>query len=114
MKAAGTFEAFQLGVGIHSSGETGIGTAVNLHIAATLNTLPHAMDSFYHLQERDVITEPHTIVDGSFRVPEGPGLGVTIDEDQLTYLEEDHAHKGDLSVGAEWNDPAGIRVSGMW
>ena len=113
MKAAATCEAFQLGTGIHSSGESGIGTALNLHIAASLTTLPHAMDSFYHLQAMDVITEPHSIEDGSFRVPAGPGLGVTIDEDRLKYLEEEHARNADRTDG-EWNDVAAQRVPGMW
>lgn len=114
MKAAVTCEAFQLGIGIHSSGESGIGTALNLHIAASLTTFPHAMDSFYHMQAMDVITEEHTIKDGSFSVPTGPGLGVTIDEDRLKYLEEAHARHTHQTTGVEWDNRAVQRVPGMW
>lgn len=113
MKAAATCEAFQLGTGIHSSGESGIGTALNLHIAASLTTLPHAMDSFYHLQAMDVITEPHSITDGSFQVPTGPGLGVALDEDRLKYLEEEHVRNAEQTKSG-WNDVAAQRVPGMW
>lgn len=114
MKAAGACETFQLGTGIHSSGESGIGTALNLHIAASLTTFPHAIDSFYHLQASDVITEPHTIKDGSFSVPTGPGLGVTIDEERLKYLEEEHGRNPHQTDGGEWNDLAARHVSGTW
>ena len=78
-------------MGIHSTGETGIGTALNLHVAASLPTLPHAMDSYYHHQTVDVITEPLRYVDGAMAVPDGPGLGVEIDGDQLRHLEALHA-----------------------
>ena len=90
-KAAAACEVFQVGVGIHSTGETGIGTALNLHVAASLPTLPHAMDSYYHHQTVDVITEPLRYVDGAMAVPDGPGLGVEIDGDQLRHLEALHA-----------------------
>src|SRR5216684_659779 len=65
--------------------ETGIGRAGNVAMAAMANfKLPgdtSASDRYYH---RD-ITEPFVLVDGRLRVPEGPGLGVTVD---LAYLEE--------------------------
>ena len=91
LKAAAACEVFQVGVGIHSTGETGIGTALNLHVAASLPTLPHAVDSYYHHQTVDVITEPLRYVDGAMAVPDGPGLGVEIDGDQLRHLEALHA-----------------------
>src|SRR5713226_1354427 len=65
--------------------ETGIGRAGNVAMAAMANfSLPgdtSASDRYYH---RD-ITEPFVLVEGRLRVPEGPGLGVTVD---LAYLEE--------------------------
>jgi len=63
--------------------ETGIGRAGNVAMAAMPNfTLPgdtSASDRYYH---RDV-TEPFVLRDGRLRVPTGPGLGVTVDEDFL-------------------------------
>jgi glucarate dehydratase len=114
MKAAATCDTFQLGVGIHSSGESGIGTALNLHLAASLNSLPHAMDSFYHLQALDVITEPFSITAGSFQVPDGPGLGVTLDEDQLKFLEEQHDRNTHRTKEVKRDHAGTHNVSGRW
>src|SRR5712664_2192469 len=64
--------------------ETGIGRAGNVAMAAMSNfTLPgdtSASDRYYH---RDIITEPFVLRDGRLRVPTGPGLGVTVDEERL-------------------------------
>ena len=64
--------------------ETGIGRAGNVAMAAMSNfTLPgdtSASDRYYH---RDIITEPFVLHDGRLRVPTGPGLGVTVDEERL-------------------------------
>src|SRR5215472_4816924 len=71
--------------------ETGIGRAGNVAMAAMPDfTLPgdtSASDRYYR---RD-ITEPFVLHDGRLRVPEGPGLGVTVDEDyveSITYWKE--------------------------
>ena len=65
--------------------ETGLGRAGNVAMAAMPNfTLPgdtSASDRYYH---RD-ITEPFVLVDGRLNVPQGPGLGVSVDQ---PYLEE--------------------------
>ena len=61
--------------------ETGVGRAGNVAMAAMPNfTLPgdtSASDRYYH---RD-ITEPFVLRDGRLAVPNGPGLGVTVDEE---------------------------------
>ena len=63
--------------------ETGLGRAANVALAALPGfTLPgdtSASDRYYH---RD-ITEPFVLHDGRLKVPTGPGLGVTVDEDYL-------------------------------
>jgi O-succinylbenzoate synthase len=71
--------------------ETGIGRAGNVAMAAMQNfTLPgdtSASDRYY---SRD-ITEPFVLHDGRLKVPRGPGLGVTVDEeylDSITYWKE--------------------------
>ena len=65
--------------------ETGIGRAGNVAMAAMPNfKLPgdtSASKRYYH---RD-ITEPFVLVDGRLNVPQGPGLGVNVDQ---PYLEE--------------------------
>src|SRR5438270_643308 len=63
--------------------ETGIGRAGNVAMAGMQNfTLPgdtSASDRYYR---RD-ITEPFVLHDGRLKVPTGPGLGVTVDEEFL-------------------------------
>jgi glucarate dehydratase len=72
-------DAFQLGVGLHSDRELGISTAAMLHLAAASPSMVYAIDSHYHDQVGDVITQPMVYKDGCFEVPAGPGLGVEVD-----------------------------------
>jgi len=80
--------------------ETGIGRAGNVAMAAMPNfTLPgdtSASDRYYH---RD-ITEPFVLHDGWLKVPAGPGLGVTVDEE---FLESITTWEGRLG-------PAGLKT----
>src|SRR5437868_4009933 len=63
--------------------ETGIGRAGNVAMAAMPNfTLPgdtSASNRYYH---RDV-TEPFVLHEGRLKVPTGPGLGVSVDQEYL-------------------------------
>ncbi|MHB8293825.1 MAG: enolase C-terminal domain-like protein [Acidimicrobiales bacterium] len=80
-------EIFGISVGIHSGGgspETGIGLAAELHLASALPSLVHAIDSSYFELSAEVITNgPIECCDGRMRVPDGPGLGVELDEDAV-------------------------------
>jgi glucarate dehydratase len=79
-----------LEVGIHSLFETGIGTAVNLHLAAALPELRRANDSGLHVLERDVVQgSPGRVRDGRMTLPDGAGWGVTLDETALQELTVD-------------------------
>ena len=99
-RAAATCQTFQLGFNLHSGGECGISTAAYLQVAASLPVLPYALDSHYHHQTADVIKSPHVYVDGSFALPDGPGLGVEIDEARLAELEEVNRRDGDILIYA--------------
>ncbi len=76
-------DAFQLGVGLHSDRELGISTAAMLHLAASSPSMQYAIDSHYHDQVDDVITQPMVYRNGCFEVPTGPGLGVEVDWDKV-------------------------------
>ncbi len=63
--------------------ETGLGRAANLALAALPGfTLPGDLSASRRYYTRD-LTPPFELEDGELRVPTGPGLGVTVDEDAL-------------------------------
>jgi muconate cycloisomerase len=72
---------------IGSNLELGIGTAAMLHVAAAFPEIePEAFPAdtigpFYH--EADLITEPLDLGPPVARIPDGPGLGVELDEVQV-------------------------------
>lgn len=77
-------ETFQVGVAVHSSGELGVQLATMLHLGAALPNLTFAADAHYHHLTDDIIEGgKFEYVDGEMRVPNEPGLGVTIDYDKL-------------------------------
>lgn len=89
IKAAGICETFQLGVAVHSSGELGIQLATMLHLGAVIPNLDHAADAHYHHLRDDVIRGGKmAYVDGAIKVPDGPGLGVTLDRDKVAEYAE--------------------------
>jgi len=71
--------------------ETGIGRAGNVAMAAMPNfTLPGDTSASDRYFRRD-ITQPFVLRNGRLKVPSGPGLGVTVDEeflDSITYFKE--------------------------
>lgn len=64
--------------------ESGVGIAAALHLAASLPppVLPCGLATA-SLLAADLLVEPLSIDHGRMRVPEGPGLGVALDERQL-------------------------------
>ncbi|MFO1312566.1 MAG: enolase C-terminal domain-like protein [Burkholderiales bacterium] len=84
IKAAGVCETMGLGVAVHSSGELGIQLATMLHMGAVVPNLGYAADAHYHHLADDVIAGgPMPYRDGAIAVPDGPGLGVTLDRGKL-------------------------------
>jgi glucarate dehydratase len=71
---------------LHSIFETGIATVANLHIAAALPQVRHANDSGLHFLADDVLATAPAIVGGRMTLPEGPGLGVSVDRGRLERL----------------------------
>ena len=72
---------------IGSNMELGVGTAAMLHVAAACPSIDSEtypadlLGPLYH--ESDLLTEPLNLGPVSASVPEGPGLGVELDEDML-------------------------------
>lgn len=69
---------------IGSQAEMGIATAACAHLAVALPQLPYAIETFGPLRyRRDIVRVPVPIENGYLTPPEGPGLGVTVDEDAV-------------------------------
>lgn len=86
--------AFGLGVGLHSGGELGISMACDLGVAAALG-IDYPADAMYYLLAEDVVTEPLAVRGGAMPVPQGPGLGVEVDEEKLAEFAERNRVEGD-------------------
>jgi glucarate dehydratase len=89
VKAAGVCETFQLGVAVHSSGELGIQLATMLHLGAVIPNLSFAADAHYHHLMDDIIEGGKFRYEGgAIKVPDGPGLGVKLNQDKLKEYSE--------------------------
>lgn len=94
MKAGGLFRSRQIAdiaagaqmpLAIGSMVEMGVGTAAGAHVAATLPHAEYPSDvKGPSLHEVSVLEEPVRIEDGYTYVPEGPGLGVALDEEVIS------------------------------
>jgi muconate cycloisomerase len=73
-----------LGTVLHNQ-PLGIASAAQVHLgAARASVLGHAMELFGHVMlEDDLVVEGLDYAGGRVRVPDGPGLGVALDEDAL-------------------------------
>lgn len=77
-----------LGVMVGSVLELNIATAAGIHLAASLPELPFPSYLLGPLKyERQIAREPLVVQDGQTSVPDGPGLGIEVDEDVLRQLD---------------------------
>jgi muconate cycloisomerase len=95
-KAAAVAEAAGLPCNVNGSAETGVGNAANLHLAGSTLCISEAcLIPITTLAGReqtkiagvfytdDLITEPFPYADGYLTVPDGPGLGIELDEEKV-------------------------------
>lgn len=89
IKAANVCETFQLGMSVHSSGELGIQLATMLHLGAVVPGLNFAGDAHYHHLVDDILVGgKFEYKNGAIPVPNGPGLGITVDRDKVKQYAE--------------------------
>lgn len=82
-------ETFGRGFSMHSNSHLGISMAAMAHLGAAVPHLDYALDTHYPWQVDEVIKGGKIkIEDGFVSVPEGPGLGVELDREQLQKLHE--------------------------
>ncbi|QWF83700.1 glucarate dehydratase family protein [Amycolatopsis sp. CA-230715] len=90
-----TCETFGVGLSMHSNSHLGISLAAMVHVAAATPHLTYACDTHWPWKTADVI-EPGVLEfrEGAVAVPDGPGLGVTLDRDALAKAHEDYVRCG--------------------
>ena len=88
-------EAARVPCVFHCAHDLGLKTAAMLHVVASSPGFTLANDCTYYGLEGDIITPEHAIEGGFMKVPEGYGLGVTVDVAKLAkYRVEDAAPGG--------------------
>ena len=95
-KVAAVAEAAGMACNVNGSAETGVGNAANLHLVASTGIVTLAnvfpvttlagreqtkVAGAFYLD--DIIAEPFKYENGNLIVPDGPGLGIEIDEERL-------------------------------
>lgn len=78
-----------LSVAHHDAFDLGIKKAAVAHTVASSPAINLATDTVYPHWADHVIETPLSVADGHLTVPDGPGLGVTVDEGQLDSLRVD-------------------------
>ena len=98
----GACEAMGVGFWCYS-GDAGIATAAYLHICAAMPWITEPSQSLFRWQVADVIDNgPFRQQNNVVRVPDGPGLGVTLDRSSLETLHRDFVQNGPLD---HFHDP---------
>ena len=104
---SGICATFGLGLSMHSNSHLGISLAAMVHLAAATPNLTYACDTHWPWKTQDVVPDgTFEFRGGSVAVPDGPGLGVQLDEDALGTLHELY-----LSCGLRNRDDTGYRQS---
>jgi len=85
------------------SGDSGVGSAVYLHLCAALAWIREPNQSLFRMQTQDVIEDgPFVPRDNVVAVPEGPGLGVTLAPDRLASCHRHFLENGPMN---KYHDP---------
>ncbi|MBA8881246.1 mandelate racemase/muconate lactonizing enzyme family protein [Phyllobacterium myrsinacearum] len=86
------------------SGDSGVGSAAYLHLCAAFGWIREPNQSLFRMQTTDVIEGgPFSPRRNVVSVPEGPGLGVTLDRDRLAACHRDYVENGSKN---KYHDPA--------
>lgn len=84
-----------LGMSMHSNSHLGISLMAMTHVAASIPNLTYACDTHYPWQEEEVIEGGRVPFEqGAVKVPTTPGLGVTLDRQQLAALHAQYLECG--------------------
>lgn len=115
-------ETFNIGLSMHSNSHLGVSLMAMAHVAAATPHLTYACDTHYPWQsERDEVVAGGKvpIVKGCVEIPDKPGLGVTLDYDQLErgkerYKTVPYKKRDDAQEMRKHVDPAWERILPRW
>ncbi|MGW7278441.1 enolase C-terminal domain-like protein [Streptomyces sp. NPDC054844] len=95
VRVAQLCQAWGLTWGSHSNNHFDVSLAMFTHVAAAAPGEITAIDTHWIWQDGQHLTrDPLTISDGLLRVPEAPGLGVELDEEQVAAAHELYQREG--------------------
>lgn len=81
--------------------EAGVGTIASAHVFATFDTLAFGTELFGPLLLTEEILEtPLAYGDFALAVPSGPGLGIALDEDRISFLRRDAEPRPTISIAS--------------
>jgi len=115
-------QVWGVGLSMHSNSHLGVSMMAMAHVAAATPHLTYACDTHYPWsQEKDevVLGGRVPIVDGVIRIPEGGGLGVELDYDQVARGRERYARcpyrkRDDTAEMRKHVDPLWERLLPRW
>ena len=88
-------EIWGIGLSMHSNSHLGISLAAMAHLAAATPNLTYDCDTHYPWQVDEVVEGGKLKIEGgSLVLPEGPGLGVTLDRAELARLHDNYVKAG--------------------
>ncbi|HIS41574.1 MAG TPA: mandelate racemase/muconate lactonizing enzyme family protein [Candidatus Limiplasma pullicola] len=91
VKLAHIAQAANLPLAHHCAWDMGIKTAAIVQTVCALEALKLPIDSTYHAHAEDPLAKPIVTRNGAYVLPEGPGLGIEVDEQKVLHmLDEDH------------------------
>ena len=106
VKAAGVCDTFQQPIAVHSFGELGIQLVNMPHLGAVLPNLTFSADAHYHHLTDDILVGGKlSYQDGAIVVPNGPGLGVMMDQDRLQQYVEAFQREGGYTYDQDPSRP---------
>ena len=115
-------ETFNIGLSMHSNSHLGVSLMAMAHVAAATPHLTYACDTHYPWQsEKDEIVEGGKvkIVGGNVIIPDKPGLGVTLNYDQVErgkerYKKNPYRKRDDEAEMRKHIDPNWKRILPRW
>lgn len=115
-------QTFNIGLSMHSNSHLGISLMAMAHVAAATPHLTYACDTHYPWQsEKDEVVAGGRIPirEGCVTIPEKPGLGVSLDYDQLArgkerYQQVPYRKRDDEKEMRKHVDPTWKRVLPRW